>query len=113
LGPLNPLAERLAKRIVATGPITVAEYMTAALVDPQHGYYRSADPLGRSGDFITAPEISQIFGELIGAWLIDCWDKLGRPNPVRLIELGPGRGTLMQDALRLGERVPAWLRAID
>ncbi len=110
---MTPLAERLAKRIASTGPITVAEFMAAALADPALGYYRQADPLGRQGDFVTAPEISQLFGELIGAWLIDCWDKVGRPSPVRLVELGPGRGTLMQDALRVGKLAPAWLGAIE
>jgi len=110
---LTTLAERLAKRIASTGPITVAEFMAAALADPQHGYYRRADPLGRQGDFITAPEVSQLFGELIGAWLIDSWHKLGQPSPVRLVELGPGRGTLMQDALRVGKLAPAWLAAIE
>ena len=110
---MSPLAERIARRIASTGPITIAEFMAAALADPEHGYYRTADPLGRQGDFITAPEISQLFGELIGAWLIDCWDKLGRPNPVQLVELGPGRGTLLRDALRVGKLAPAWLAAIE
>lgn len=112
-GDMNPFATRLAARLAAAGPISVAEYMAASLADPAHGYYRGADPLGVQGDFTTSPEISQLFGELIGAWLIDCWNRIGRPNPVRLVELGPGRGTLMQDALRIGGLVPDWLSAIE
>ncbi len=110
---MTGLAEILARRIARTGPITVAEYMAAALTDADRGYYRTESAIGAEGDFTTAPEISQIFGELIGAWLVDCWEQCGRPNPVRLIELGPGRGTLMQDALRVGGLVPAWRRAIE
>lgn len=109
---MNPLCERLAGRIARSGPITVADYMAAALGDPEHGYYRRADPLGADGDFTTAPEISQLFGELVGAWLIDCWDQAGRPEQVNLVELGPGRGTLMADILRVARQVPEWLKAI-
>jgi NADH dehydrogenase [ubiquinone] 1 alpha subcomplex assembly factor 7 len=109
---LNPLATRLAARIARTGPITVADYMAAALSDPDHGYYRNADPLGAQGDFITAPEISQLFGELIGVWLIDCWERSGRPDPVNLVELGPGRGTLMADIMRVARHAPDWLKAV-
>ena len=86
--------------------------MAAALTDPDHGYYRHADPLGAAGDFTTAPEISQLFGELIGAWLVDCWMQAGRPSKVNLVELGPGRGTLMVDALRVGRRAPDWMNAV-
>jgi NADH dehydrogenase [ubiquinone] 1 alpha subcomplex assembly factor 7 len=110
---MNPLAGRLARLIETAGPITVADYMTAALGDPHHGYYRTADPLGAAGDFTTAPEISQLFGELIGAWLVDCWDRMGRPNPISLVELGPGRGTLMADALRASASVPGWREALQ
>ncbi len=97
---MTPLAERLVRRIAATGPMTVAEVMAECLLDPVHGYYTTRDPLGRAGDFITAPEISQMFGELIGLALADAWDRQGRPGDVVLAELGPGRGTLMADALR-------------
>ena len=110
---MNPLGERLARAIRATGPLTVADYMAAALTDPEYGYYRRADPLGAGGDFTTAPEISQVFGELIGLWLADCWQQMGSPTPVRLIELGPGRGTLMRDALRAGRNVSGWRDAVD
>ena len=74
--------------------------MVDALGHPEWGYYATRDPLGRAGDFITAPEISQVFGELIGAWCAGVWVATGRPDPVDLIELGPGRGTLLADALR-------------
>ena len=107
----NQLGKQLAERIARSGPITLADYMAAALSDPGYGYYRRADPLGAAGDFTTAPEISQLFGELIGAWLIDCWDQAGRPEQVNLVELGPGRGTLMADILRVGRHVPDWLKA--
>jgi len=107
------LAERLAEHITRSGPITVADYMTAALGDPDHGYYRTADPVGATGDFTTAPEISQLFGELIAAWLIDCWEQGGRPCPVNLVELGPGRGTLMADIMRVGRHAPDWLKAVQ
>jgi NADH dehydrogenase [ubiquinone] 1 alpha subcomplex assembly factor 7 len=107
----SPLGQRLAERITRSGPVTVADYMAAALGDPDHGYYRHADPLGAQGDFTTAPEISQLFGELIGAWLIDCWDQAGRPERINLVELGPGRGTLMADIMRVARHVPEWLKA--
>ena len=80
--------------------MTVADFMAEALWHPTHGYYAVRDPLGAAGDFVTAPEISQMFGELIGAWCAVQWQAMGRPDPVRLVELGPGRGTLMADALR-------------
>ena len=86
--------------------------MAAALSDPTDGYYRRADPLGAGGDFTTSPEISQLFGELIGAWLVDCWARCGRPDPVNLVELGPGRGTLMADALRVARLAPDFLAAL-
>ncbi|MEM6678336.1 MAG: SAM-dependent methyltransferase [Pseudomonadota bacterium] len=96
---MRPLLERLRARIAATGPISLADYMALALGDPAAGYYRTRDPLGRSGDFTTAPEISQMFGELIGLWLADRLARHEGARP-RLVELGPGRGTLMADALR-------------
>src|SRR5258706_5769411 len=85
--------------------------MAMALHDPRTGYYAQHDPLGRTGDFITAPEISQIFGELVGLWVADLWQCLGRPDPVGLAELGPGRGTLMADLLRDAATVPGFRRA--
>ena len=94
------LKKVLHRRISALGPLTIAQFMTIALTDPQYGYYSNKEPFGVEGDFITSPEISQMFGELIGAWLANNWATNGFPNPARLVELGPGRGTLMFDAIR-------------
>ncbi|HEX2257932.1 MAG TPA: class I SAM-dependent methyltransferase [Afifellaceae bacterium] len=102
----TPLAAKLKRLIAAEGPIGVDAYMAACLADPEHGYYTTRDPLGASGDFVTAPEVSQMFGEIIGAWLAHVWDQLGQPRPVRLVELGPGRGTLMADILSIVRRLP-------
>jgi NADH dehydrogenase [ubiquinone] 1 alpha subcomplex assembly factor 7 len=85
--------------------------MELALQHPEYGYYRRHDPLGAAGDFITAPEISQVFGELIGLWCVDLWLKLGKPNPFALCEMGPGRGTLMRDALRAAQIMPEFIQA--
>ena len=110
---MTPLGNRLRQRIARCGPIPVAEFMAAANGDPEHGYYARRDPLGRRGDFITAPEISQVFGELIGAWCADIWRKMGSPGRVALAELGPGRGTLMADLLRATRGVPGFHEALD
>ena len=108
------LAKKIAGRIAATGPITVAEFMTACLHDPKHGYYATRPSLGAEGDFITAPMVSQMFGEMIGLWAVECWTQMGRPAPFRLIEMGPGDGTLMSDFLRAATRVaPDFLAAAD
>ena len=96
----TPLALKLKERILRDGPITVEQYMTACLYDPEHGYYVHRPAIGAAGDFITAPEISQIFGELIGLWCAAVWRQMGAPKVFNLIELGPGRGTLMKDMLR-------------
>jgi SAM-dependent MidA family methyltransferase len=102
---MTPLAALIAARIRATGPITLAQYMAEALMHPLHGYYATRDPFGRAGDFTTAPEMSQMFGELIGLCLAQSWLDQGRPDPFLLVELGPGRGTLMADAMRATLRV--------
>jgi NADH dehydrogenase [ubiquinone] 1 alpha subcomplex assembly factor 7 len=100
-GPaLSSLEAVLAEMIQRDGPLPVARYIDLALNHPIHGYYRKGDPLGAEGDFITAPELSQAFGEVVGAWLAQAWSDLGGPAPFRLVELGPGRGTLLADALR-------------
>jgi NADH dehydrogenase [ubiquinone] 1 alpha subcomplex assembly factor 7 len=108
---MNALAHLLAKRIAQHGPMTVADFMAEALGHPEHGYYMKQEPFGVEGDFITAPEISQMFGELIGLWCVDVWDRLGRPAPFNLVEIGPGRGTLIVDALRAASVVPDFRRA--
>jgi NADH dehydrogenase [ubiquinone] 1 alpha subcomplex assembly factor 7 len=107
-----PLETELRRRIAAAGPMPVAQYMTLCLTHPEHGYYVTRDPFGSDGDFVTAPEISQMFGELIGLWAAATWKLMGSPENVRLIELGPGRGTMMLDALRAMNTVPAFRRAI-
>ena len=105
------LREALLARIAAEGPMSVADYMAECLLDPRHGYYATRDPLGAAGDFTTAPEVSQVFGELIGLCLAQAWLDRGRPAPVRLVEMGPGRGTLMADALRAARAVPGFFDA--
>lgn len=107
------LAVELAARIRAHGPMPVADFMAQALSHPAHGYYMRRDPFGEAGDFITAPEISQMFGELLGAWAGQLWLDAGRPPEVRLVELGPGRGTLMNDLLRAAQVLPAFRAALD
>lgn len=107
----TPLEERLIALIKSRGPITVADYMEDALLHPHDGYYTSQAPIGAKGDFTTAPEISQIFGELIGLWLVQAWIDMGSPDAFNLVELGPGRGVLMQDVLRAAKLRPAFLDA--
>lgn len=109
---MTPLATLLKSRIAQTGPITMADYMAECLLHPDHGYYATRDPLGRAGDFVTAPEISQMFGELIGLALAQTWIDQGQPAPITLAELGPGRGTLMADALRATRTVPGFHEAL-
>ncbi|HZP69544.1 MAG TPA: SAM-dependent methyltransferase [Pseudolabrys sp.] len=108
----SPLEIEVRRRIEAAGPMPVAEYMALCLFDREHGYYITRDPLGTRGDFITAPEVSQMFGELIGLWASAVWKQMGAPENVRLIELGPGRGTMMKDALRAVRIVPEFHSAI-
>ncbi|QJE73437.1 class I SAM-dependent methyltransferase [Aerophototrophica crusticola] len=106
------LQDIIARRIALAGPLSVAEYMALCLGHPQHGYYMTRDPLGAAGDFTTAPEISQMFGELLGLWAAQCWIQMGQPGSVQLVELGPGRGTLMADALRATARLPGFHQAV-
>ena len=107
------LSERIAALIAAQGPISVAQYMALALHDAESGYYATRDPFGRAGDFITAPEISQMFGEMLGLWLGQVWTDQGCPKNTRLVELGPGRGTLMADALRALKRIPGFCDQVE
>jgi len=109
---MSPLETEIRKRIKLAGPMPVRQFMTLCLTHPEHGYYMTRDPLGRSGDFVTSPEISQVFGELIGLWAVSAWHMMGQPENVRLVELGPGRGTMMLDALRAVQVVPAFRSAI-
>jgi NADH dehydrogenase [ubiquinone] 1 alpha subcomplex assembly factor 7 len=108
----SPLETEIRRLIGIAGPMPVAEYMRLCLTHPQYGYYVSRDPLGARGDFITAPEISQMFGELVGLWLASVWQQMGAPENVRLIELGPGRATMLIDALRAAKTVPGFQSAI-
>ncbi|MFN7003762.1 MAG: class I SAM-dependent methyltransferase [Roseinatronobacter sp.] len=109
---MTALRDILLRRIALEGPMSVAEYMTLCLLHPEHGYYTTRDPLGAAGDFTTAPEISQMFGEMIGLWLAQVWLDQGAPAPFTLAELGPGRGTLMADALRAARIVPGFHAAL-
>ncbi|MFV0410171.1 MAG: class I SAM-dependent methyltransferase [Paracoccus sp. (in: a-proteobacteria)] len=108
---MSPLYPLIAAEIRRTGPISVARYMELCLLHPQHGYYSTRDPFGTGGDFITAPEISQIFGELVGLFLAQSWLDQGAPAPFTLAEIGPGRGTLMADARRAMGVVPGMIAA--
>ena len=110
---MTALAERLTALIGRQGPISILEFMTLALHDPAAGYYATREPIGAGGDFVTAPEVSQMFGELIGLWLAQTWLDQGSPKRPLLVELGPGRGTLMADALRALNVVPAFRGALD
>jgi NADH dehydrogenase [ubiquinone] 1 alpha subcomplex assembly factor 7 len=107
----SPLLAILRARIEREGPLPVDAYMRTCLAHPEHGYWRRAESIGTGGDFITAPEISQVFGELIGLWCAVVWQSMGSPAPLRLVELGPGRGTLMRDALRAARSVPPFQTA--
>jgi len=110
---VNRLAEHLRRLIAVDGPIPVSRFMAEALGHPEHGYYRRRDPLGADGDFVTAPEVSQMFGELVGLWCAETWRQMGAPRRVVLAELGPGRGTLMADALRAIRVLPAFVDAVE
>jgi NADH dehydrogenase [ubiquinone] 1 alpha subcomplex assembly factor 7 len=110
---MNALGQRIARLIEAQGPISIAQFMTLALHDPQGGYYATRDPFGARGDFVTAPEVSQMFGEMLGLWIAQSWHDQGKPD-ARLVELGPGRGTLMSDALRvIRQLMPEFLQRVE
>jgi NADH dehydrogenase [ubiquinone] 1 alpha subcomplex assembly factor 7 len=107
------LSKRLAERISSGGPLSVGVFLSEAMFDPCAGFYATKDPIGAGEDFITAPEISQIFGELIGLWLASCWQNMRHPAPVQLVEFGPGRGTMMKDILRAVRAVPGFANALS
>jgi NADH dehydrogenase [ubiquinone] 1 alpha subcomplex assembly factor 7 len=109
---MTPLETELRRIIALEGPISIFDYMRYCLGHPRYGYYQTRDPFGPLGDFTTAPEISQMFGELIGAWAAAVWQQMGAPERVSLVELGPGRGTLMADALRAAKALPAFHAAL-
>jgi NADH dehydrogenase [ubiquinone] 1 alpha subcomplex assembly factor 7 len=108
----TPLDAEIRARIARDGPMPVADFMALCLYDPQHGYYTSRLPFGAPGDFVTAPEISQMFGELVAVWAVEAWLAMGMPAPVALIECGPGRGTMMADILRATRSHEAFRRAL-
>jgi NADH dehydrogenase [ubiquinone] 1 alpha subcomplex assembly factor 7 len=106
------LAEQIDTQIRTTGPMSLSTYMSLCLSHPRHGYYAVGRPIGADGDFITAPEISQMFGELIGFFIVNLWQQMGEPKSFTLLELGPGRGTLMQDALRAASKADGFENAL-
>jgi NADH dehydrogenase [ubiquinone] 1 alpha subcomplex assembly factor 7 len=108
----SPLAVEIRQRISMAGPMPVSQFMDLCLSHREHGYYMTRDPIGGHGDFITAPEISQMFGELIGLWAAEVWQLMGKPAGIHLIELGPGRGTLMLDVLRASRAAPEFRKAL-
>lgn len=110
---MSELAQRMARAIRFEGPLPLSVVMTLALHDPKCGYYASGAGIGAEGAFITAPEISQTFGELLGLWLLQTWKDQGRPRKATVVELGPGRGTLLCDALRTWRREREYLDAIE
>ena len=109
----TPLEREIRRLVAVAGPMPVARYMSLCLTHPQHGYYVTRDPFGAGGDFTTAPEISQIFGELLGLWALSVWRMLGEPEVIRLVEMGPGRGTMMRDALRAAKVLPKFRAALS
>ncbi len=110
---VSPLGQKLVRLIEAQGPIPISQFMMLALHDAEQGVYAARNAIGREGDFITAPEISQMFGELIGLWLLEVWRQQDKPGKIRLAELGPGRGTLMKDVLRAARLDANFLAALD
>jgi len=110
---MNELGEEIAEIVALEGPITLERYMSICLQHPTHGYYMTHDPFGAEGDFVTAPEISQMFGEMLGLWIAEAWTLAGAPPRARIVELGPGRGTLMSDVLRALRVAPGLLDKIE
>ncbi len=109
----SPLEKEIRRLIAVSGPMPIARYMSLCLAHPQYGYYVTRDPFGAGGDFTTAPEVSQIFGELLGLWTLSVWRMMDEPDTINLIELGPGRGTMMRDALRAAKVLPKFRQALS
>ncbi len=101
----TPLATKIKSLIRANGPLSVTDYFAICLADPEYGYYKTRNPFGTDGDFVTAPEVSQLFGEMLGVFMVIAWRRHGEPQPVRFVEVGPGRGTMMSDMLRVIARI--------
>jgi SAM-dependent MidA family methyltransferase len=110
---LTPLSNELRQQIVIRGPLSMAEYMQFCLGHPQHGYYMQRNAIGKKGDFVTSPEISPLFSEMIGIWGVSTWMRMGRPDKIQIVELGPGRGTLMRDFIATAERFPEFYNALS
>ncbi|MEE9313208.1 MAG: class I SAM-dependent methyltransferase [Rhizobiaceae bacterium] len=110
---VSSLLEEIRTQIENEGPLSIADFMALCLTHPKYGYYTTSNPIGKAGDFITAPEISQMFGELIGIWCLEVWRKLGSPAVFNLVEFGPGHGTLMADLLRAANTVPEFIKAAN
>lgn len=110
---MNRLELEIRALIETQGPLEVSRYMALCLAHPEYGYYTTRDPFGTDGDFTTAPEISQMFGELIGVWCAEVWRLMGSPSRLALVETGPGRGTLMKDALRAAKVMPGFLNTVE
>ncbi|MGE3148542.1 MAG: class I SAM-dependent methyltransferase [Pseudorhodoplanes sp.] len=106
------LESEIRRLLAVSGPMPVSQYMALCLSHPRFGYYVTHDPFGKAGDFTTAPEVSQMFGELVGLWTIGIWRLMGSPDAVRLVELGPGRGTMMRDILRTARVMPDYRKAL-
>jgi SAM-dependent MidA family methyltransferase len=106
------LAALIDMQLSQHGPMSIASYMGLCLTHPRHGYYRQGISIGAAGDFITAPEISQMFGEIVGFFFVNLWQQMGEPKAFTLLELGPGRGTLMADLLRVASRAPGFGKAV-
>ena len=109
----NPLGSLLAQEIDRSGFISIETFHRKSLYDPRYGYYQKGDVLGLRGDFVTAPEVSSLFGEIVGAWLLNMWEQMGAPTPIQILELGPGRGLMMSDMLRVAQCRSSFLNNVS